>query len=66
MNAPITALYAALIGLLFVACAIAKTSISKIVRPMIPMYIAMFLALMVVSYVPEFSEFLPRFFGLID
>ena len=53
-------------SILFVACAIAKTSISKIVRPMIPMYVAMFVALMVVSYVPEFSEFLPRFFGLID
>ena len=29
-------------------------------------FFPMFLALMVVSYVPEFSEFLPRFFGLID
>jgi tripartite ATP-independent transporter DctM subunit len=53
-------------SILFVGCAIAKTSISKIVRPMIPMYLAMFLALMVVTYIPEFSEFLPRFFGLID
>ena len=53
-------------SILFVACAIAKTGISKIVRPMVPMYVAMFLALLVVSYVPEFSEFLPRFFGLID
>ena len=53
-------------SILFVACAIAKTGISKIVRPMIPMFVAMFLALMVVTYVPEFSEFLPRFFGLID
>ena len=53
-------------SILFVGCAIAKTSISQIVRPMIPMYVAMFLALMLVTYVPEISESLPRFFGLID
>lgn len=53
-------------SILFVACAIAKTSIGKIVKPMLPMYVAMFLALMVVTYIPEFSEFLPRFFGLMD
>jgi tripartite ATP-independent transporter DctM subunit len=53
-------------SILFVGCAIAKTSIGKIVRPMIPMYAAMFMALMVVTYWPGFSEFLPRFFGLID
>ena len=53
-------------SILFVGCAIAKTSISQIVRPMIPMFVAMFLALMVVTYVPELSEFLPRYFGLID
>ncbi|MDG2375640.1 MAG: TRAP transporter large permease [Woeseiaceae bacterium] len=53
-------------SILFVGCAIAKTSISNIVRPMIPMYIAMILALMLVTYVPALSEALPRFFGLID
>ena len=53
-------------SILFVGCAIAKTSIGQIVRPMVPMYLAMFLALMVVTYLPGFSEFLPRFFGLID
>ena len=53
-------------SILFVGCAIAKTSISQIVRPMIPMFVAMFLALMVVTYVPGLSEFLPRYFGLID
>ncbi len=53
-------------SILFVGCAIAKTSISKIVRPMIPMWAAMFLALMLVTYLPGLSEWLPRFFGLID
>jgi tripartite ATP-independent transporter DctM subunit len=53
-------------SILFVGCAIAKTSISQIVRPMIPMFVAMFMALMVVTYVPAISEALPRFFGLIE
>jgi len=53
-------------SILFVGCAIAKTSIGQIVRPMLPMYFAMFLTLMLVTYVPELSEALPRFFGLID
>jgi len=53
-------------SILFVGCAIAKTTIGRLVRPMIPMYVAMFIALMFVTYVPELSEALPRFFGLID
>ncbi|MEJ2384007.1 MAG: TRAP transporter large permease [Xanthomonadales bacterium] len=51
-------------GLLFLGCAIAGTSISRIIRPMMPMYLALFLALMAVTYIPALSEFLPRLFGL--
>jgi tripartite ATP-independent transporter DctM subunit len=53
-------------SILFVGCVIAKTSIGKIVRPMLPMYAAMFIVLMLVTYIPALSEFLPRYFGLID
>ncbi len=53
-------------SILFVGCAVARTSIGQIVRPMVPMFIAMFLALMVVTYIPAVSEALPRYFGLID
>lgn len=53
-------------SILFVSCAVAKTSIGKIVRPMIPMYFALFVALMLVTYIPAISEFLPRYFGLIE
>jgi tripartite ATP-independent transporter DctM subunit len=52
--------------ILFASCAIANTTISRIVRPMIPMYLAMFLALLLVTYIPEISEALPRYFGLIE
>ena len=53
-------------SILFVGCAIAKTSIGRIVRPMLPMYFAMFVVLILVTYIPELSEALPRYFGLID
>jgi TRAP-type C4-dicarboxylate transport system permease large subunit len=35
-------------------------------RPLIPMYLAMIVALLLVTYVPAISELLPRQFGLID
>ena len=53
-------------SILLLSCTVAKTSIGQIVRPMIPMYVAMILALLAVAFVPEISEFLPRQFGLLD
>ncbi|WP_111979387.1 TRAP transporter large permease [Algibacillus agarilyticus] len=51
-------------SVLFVGCAVAKTTIEKIIRPLLPLYIAMFIVLMLVTYIPGISEFLPTFFGL--
>ena len=53
-------------SVLFVSCAVAKTAIHKIIKPMMPLYLVMFLVLMLVTYVPAISEFLPRLFGLLD
>ncbi len=53
-------------SILFVSCAVANTSIGRIVRPMIPMYLALIASLLLVTYVPAISEALPRLFGLID
>jgi TRAP-type C4-dicarboxylate transport system permease large subunit len=33
------------------------------IRPLIPLYIAMIVALLLVTYIPELSLALPRFFG---
>jgi tripartite ATP-independent transporter DctM subunit len=52
-------------SVLFVSCAVAKTSILKIIKPMIPLYFVMFLVLMLVTYVPAISETLPRMLGLL-
>lgn len=51
-------------SVLFVSCAIAKTRIEEIIRPMLPLYLAMFVVLMLVTYIPAISEFLPALFGL--
>jgi tripartite ATP-independent transporter DctM subunit len=53
-------------GVLFVACAVGKTRVASIVKPLMPMYLAMFVALLAVTYFPGLSEWLPRAFGLID
>jgi len=50
-------------SILFLGCGIAKTTISKLIKPLFPLYIAMILALLLVTYIPEISMFLPRLFG---
>lgn len=48
---------------LFVGCGIAGTSISKVIKPLLPLYIAMIAALILVTFIPDLSLFLPRLFG---
>jgi tripartite ATP-independent transporter DctM subunit len=49
---------------LFVGCSVGGTTIAKVVRPLVPMFLAMFLGLMLVTYVPWLSLALPKLFGL--
>ncbi|WP_018013602.1 TRAP transporter large permease [Teredinibacter turnerae] len=53
-------------SVLFVGCSIAKTSIAKLVKPLIPLYAAMFIALLLVTFVPALSEWLPINAGLYE
>ncbi|MBI3112225.1 MAG: TRAP transporter large permease [Ignavibacteriales bacterium] len=50
-------------SILFIGVGIANTTIAKVLRPLLPMFLAMFLALMAVTYIPEISLALPRLFG---
>ena len=50
-------------SVLFVGCSIAGTSITSLIKPLLPLYVAMIVALMLVTYIPEISLFLPRLFG---
>jgi len=51
-------------SVLFVGVGIAKTTIEKVVKPLLPLFIAMIIALFLVTYFPELSLWLPRQFGL--
>ena len=50
-------------SVLFVGCGIANTTIAKLIKPLLPLYLAMIIALFIVTYIPEISMFLPRVFG---
>lgn len=50
-------------SVLFVGCSIGKVSITRLIRPLLPFYVAMILALLLVTYIPELSLWLPRVFG---
>jgi len=51
-------------SVLFVGVGVAGTSIQKVIRPLMPLFIAMLLALLLVTYVPMLSLGLPSLFGL--
>ncbi len=50
-------------SVLFVGVGVAGTTIQKVIRPLLPLFIAMLVALMLVTYIPELSLWLPRVFG---
>lgn len=50
-------------SVLFVGCGIGNTSIDKVIRPLMPLFIAMIVALLLVTYFPWISMVLPRLFG---
>ncbi len=51
-------------SVLFVGVGIAQTTIEKVVKPLIPLFLAMILALFLVTYIPQLSLWLPSLFGL--
>lgn len=50
-------------SVLFVGCGIGNTSIDRVVKPLIPLFLAMIAALLLVTYFPWISMVLPRLFG---
>jgi tripartite ATP-independent transporter DctM subunit len=50
---------------LFVGCSVGGTTIAKVVRPLVPVFLAMLLGLMLVTYVPQLSLVLPKLFGVL-
>ena len=50
-------------SVLFVGVGVANTSIQKVIKPLIPLFLAMILALLLITYVPSLSLWLPSKFG---
>lgn len=50
-------------SVLFIGCAIAGTSIAKVIKPLLPLFIAMLVSLLLITFIPQISLFLPRLFG---
>lgn len=49
---------------LFVGASIGKVKIEELIKPMMPLYLAIFILLMIITYVPEISLFLPNLLGM--
>jgi tripartite ATP-independent transporter DctM subunit len=50
-------------SVLFVGCSVANLPITKVIKPLLPMFGAMVIALLLVTYIEELSLFVPRLFG---
>lgn len=48
---------------LFVGCSVANVKIEHVIKPLIPFFIAMVVSLLLITYIPELSLWLPRLFG---
>ena len=47
---------------LFVGCAIGRTRIEDMVKPLLPFYLSMIVTLVLITYIPQISLWLPNFF----
>lgn len=52
-------------SVLFVASAVSKQTIEQVVKAMLPFYAILFMVLMLVTYIPAISLFLPKLFGVM-
>jgi tripartite ATP-independent transporter DctM subunit len=48
---------------LFIGCGVGNTTIAKVIPPLIPIFVAMFIGLLLITYVPGLSTWLPGVFG---
>ena len=53
-------------NVLFVGCSVAKLRVEQVMKHLIPLFVAIFAALMMVTYIPALSEWLPTVLGLLE
>lgn len=51
-------------SVLFIGCSVANVRIEKVIKPLVPMFIAMIVVLLLVTYIPQISMWLPNLFGV--
>lgn len=51
---------------LFVGCRVAKTKIEGVIKTILPFYVSIFVVLMLVTFIPAISLFLPRIMGMLE
>lgn len=49
-------------SVLFIGVSVANTTIQKVIKPLLPLYVAMFIVLLLVTFIPQLSLWLPRLF----
>jgi tripartite ATP-independent transporter DctM subunit len=50
-------------SVLFIGVGVAQTTIQKVIKPLLPLFLAMLVALMLTTYIPALSLWLPGLFG---
>jgi len=50
-------------SVLFIGCSVAQVGIEKVIKPLIPLFVAMIIVLLLVTYIPSLSLWLPHLFG---
>ena len=50
---------------LFIGCSVADVPMNRVIRYLIPMYVVLFVVLLLVTYIPGISLWLPKLFGLM-
>ncbi len=50
-------------SVLFIGCSVANVKIDRVIKPLLPMFIAMIVVLLLVTYIPQISLWLPKVFG---
>ena len=50
---------------LFLGCGIAETTVTKVIRPILPFFLAMIATLLLCTFIPEISLWLPAKLGLL-
>lgn len=50
-------------SILFVGCSVANIPVQKVVKPLMPFFLGMLLVLILITYIPQLSLWLPALFG---